>query len=156
MMRPFTRRTLTAATGTLVAALALAACTGVSSAYRDYPIFEREATAADQPPQQILDDIAEDATDDLTPDAESARLAGTYEGVSLWLTKTLAAGNICLIAVPEADVEAVSMCGSAAGGEMSGAGIGVYGYQPQGAELQSNATAISENVYVLRGDWRDE
>lgn len=150
-MRPLTRRTLTATTGTLVAALALAACTGVSSAYRDYPIFEREATAADQPPQDILDQMNEVSTDDGRPEVESARLVGTYEDVSLWLVKTVAAGNVCLIAASSGEEDWVAGCGAPHNGEVMRADLGTFGWHADDVEVPSTATPISENVYVYTG-----
>jgi len=150
-MRPFARRTLTAAAGTLVAALTLAACTGESSVYRDYPIFEREAVAADQPPQWILDQMSEDASVDAKPEVESARLAGTYEDVSLWLVKTVAAGNVCLIAVSADEEDWVAGCGGSRNGEVMSHNLGSFGWHSDDVEVPSTATVISDNVYVYTG-----
>jgi len=151
MMRPLTRRTLIATTGTLVAALAFTGCTGASSAHRDYPIFEQEATAADQPPQAILDQMSEGASVDAEPEPDSARLAGTYEGVSLWLVKTVAMGNVCLIAASADGEHWVAGCGAPHNGEVMGADLGTFGWHADDVEVPSTATPISENVYVYTG-----
>lgn len=149
-MRSLRRRTLTTAIGTLVAALALTACTGPNSAYAGYAIFDREATAADQPPQEILDQMSESDSDGGRPDAQTARLAGTYDGVSLWLVKAVAPGYVCLIADAHDEADWIAGCAMGFGG-VSAPGVGTFHFHPGDQELPSNGTAISDNVYVLHG-----
>ncbi|QPE05714.1 hypothetical protein IT882_06955 [Microbacterium schleiferi] len=146
-MRSFRRRTLATAIGTLVAALALTACTGGNDGYA---IFDREATAADQPPQEILDQMSESDPGGVRPEPETARLAGTYDGVSVWLVNTDTPGYVCLIADPQNGPEWVAGCALESGG-VSAPGVGTFHFHPGDEELPSNGTAISENVYVLHG-----
>jgi hypothetical protein len=97
MMSMTTRsRRITALGATLFAIAALTGCSVFAS--EEFPTLERERTAADVLPSEVVSQL--DADVETAIDPESVRLAGDYEGAQFFVARTNGNRGYCLVIYP--------------------------------------------------------
>lgn len=133
------RRALPAAL--LVAAAAMLTACAASPGLAD---LERPATEADRLPD--VPAYTDDSERDVEIVEDSSRLVGEYDGVQLWLTRTVS-GGACLLTYPN-EQDWVSGCTDGPPLLVSGP-AGTFIVIEDGGSPPENAVPVSENVFAL-------